>query len=128
MAPNNANCCECKLVSKDGFTCEKCKRIYHIACWPKRMVKNEENNQILGCTICIKKAKSENSKKRKGDELMRIELENESESDMQEWTKMFKSLLIGNNAVLKNCLIDMIVENTEKIEDDMNALKNEIEK
>ena len=75
------NCCECKLVSKENFYCVKCNRVYHAVCWPKREVKNDENGEIIGCSICIKRGT--NSKKRKSDELMRKEGMNENEFDTE---------------------------------------------
>ena len=70
MAPNNSNCWECKLVTKDMFKCIKCKRLYHLACWPKKVVINKENKEFIGCTICVRDNEQNiNAKKRRLNEM-----------------------------------------------------------
>ena len=123
MAPNNMNCCECKLVTKEDFKCEKCKRLYHHACWPNREVKDEKTGEIIGCTICVKsKEKSVSGKKRRLNDMNDV-----SEMCTEEILKrMIRLLLIENNSILKNFILEITVENTENLQKEIGELKNEI--
>ena len=88
------NCCECKLVTKDEFFCEICKRAYHKECWPKRVV--EEDGKTLGCTICTKgKGKA---KKRKMND-MNDATDMNTEDNLN---RILRTILTENNALLKN--------------------------